>query len=327
MNIDAYISNIQLGLQKLKELVTTINDIIENRIEKNLKIVSKVLLVDLPENASFTLSEFVSMQQQHIKTKSFLLQGKNTEIKNAFEDLVERILSYKLESAIAPASAEDIEKLRKHYNHFIYQALLHSSKNSMNSLKKRMGSRSGIFTIQSLKPFFDVDVQLMPPSVSLSPSLDDIQECINQSAQAILSCYKTVSEWDNDSGNVANSDTKHSFFERVTKDIELVRVALLLTGCIQGVRNTVTEYLESYSKVCSDLILCFLIFWFPIYAHNAHFDSFLVNIQSITGCGNQTKMPYSKHFVTEIHLLKNMANNYDILDWWSARLRMLTLFK
>jgi hypothetical protein len=27
----------------------------------------------------------------------------------------------------------------------------------------------------------------MPPKVSLSPSLDEIQECINQSAQAILS--------------------------------------------------------------------------------------------------------------------------------------------
>jgi len=62
-----------------------INDIIENRIEK---IVSKALLVDFPENASFTLSEFVSMKQQHIKSDSILLQGKHTEIKYAFNDLI-----------------------------------------------------------------------------------------------------------------------------------------------------------------------------------------------------------------------------------------------
>jgi dynein heavy chain len=260
MNIDAYINNVQLGLQKLKELVSTINDIIENRIEKNLKIVSKALLVDLPENASFTLSEFVSMQQQHIKSKSYLLQGKNTEIKNAFNDLIGRILSYSIEDAIAPVSSEDIEKLRKHYNHFVYQALLHSAKNSMNSLKKRMGSRSGMFilnSLNSLRPFFYVDVQLMPPRVSLSPSLDDIQECINQSAQAILSCYKTVSDWDNATETSAEYEVKRNFFERVTKDIELVRVALLLTGCIQGVRNTVTEYLDSYAKVGLASLLVF----------------------------------------------------------------------
>lgn len=38
-----------------------------------------------------------------------------------------------------------------------------------------------------------VDVQLEPPArVSLMPSLDDIQECINKSAQAILGCFKQV---------------------------------------------------------------------------------------------------------------------------------------
>jgi dynein heavy chain len=259
MNIDAYVSNVQLGLQKLKELVSTINDIVENRIEKNLKVVSKALLVDLPENASFTLSEFVSMQQQHIKSKSILLQGKNTEIRNAFNDLVGKILAFDIEDAIAPVASEDIEKLRKHYNHFVYQALLHSAKNSMNSLKKRMGSRSGMFilnSLNSLRPFFHVDVQLMPPRVSLSPSLDDIQECINQSAQAILSCYKTVFDWENVAEIESANEGKHNFFERITKDIELVRVALLLTGCIQGVRNTVAEYLDSFSKV-RNFVFCF----------------------------------------------------------------------
>eukprot|EP00957_Ditylum_brightwellii_P204967 15341592-Ditylum_brightwellii.AAC.1 len=117
----------------------------------------------------------------------------------------------------------------------------------MNSLKKRIGSRGGTNILNASKPFFEVDVQLMPPTVSLSPSLDEIQECINKSAQAILSCYKTVVDW----GYSKLSDEKrinHTFFERITKDIELVRVALLLTGCIQGIRNTVADYLNSFAK-------------------------------------------------------------------------------
>ena len=53
LNIDPFINHVHAGLKKLQELVCCINDIIENRIEKNLKIVSKTLLVDLPENVSF----------------------------------------------------------------------------------------------------------------------------------------------------------------------------------------------------------------------------------------------------------------------------------
>ena len=253
MNIDAYINHIHSGLWKLQELVCNINDIIENRIEKNLKVVSKTLLVDLPENASFTVSEFVLMQQAHIAARSGMLRGKNIEIEHAVDDLVSKIASYRFE----PSSQEgggvderDASKLRLHYNHFMYQALLQSAKNSMNALKKRIGSRRtrGTNILNASKPFFEVDVQLMPPRVSLSPSLDEIQECINQSAQAVLSCYKTVVDWgyeDLPEGRRAN----HTFFERITKDIELVRVALLLTGSIQGIRNTVADYLESFAQV------------------------------------------------------------------------------
>ena len=42
MNIDAYKAHIHAGLRKLEELVVNINDIIENRIEKNLKMVYEI---------------------------------------------------------------------------------------------------------------------------------------------------------------------------------------------------------------------------------------------------------------------------------------------
>jgi len=247
MNIDQYITHVHSGLRKLEELVANINDIIENRIEKNLKIVSKTLLVDLPEHSSFTVSEFVDMQQDHIKQKSRVLQGKNTEIEHACDDLIKKIKAYDLDKMVEDVSDDEVDKLRKHYNHFMYQALLHCCKNSMNSLKKRIGSRNGGGFLYVTRPFFEVDVQLVPPKVSLSPSLDEIQECINQSAQAILSCFKTVVDW----GYYKMPEelrAGHTFFEKITKDIEIVRVALLLTGCIQGIRNTVADYLGSFSK-------------------------------------------------------------------------------
>lgn len=244
MNIEAYISQVKNGLQKLEELVNNINDIIENRIEKSLKIVSKTLLVDLPEGHSFTVEDFVKIQEKHITAQSLLLQGKNVEIEHAVEDLVKIIQGYSVHENVEKVSDEEITKLKRHYNHFMYQALLHCAKNSMNTLKKRIASRSGSITNILIKPFFEVSVHLTPPSVILQPSLDDIQDCINKSAQAILKCFSKVHDWNIEDPSDMTSRT--TFFDRVTKDIEIVRVALLLTGCIQGIRNTVQEYLQSF---------------------------------------------------------------------------------
>ena len=48
MNIDSYLFHVHQGLKKLEQLIINVNDIIENRIENNLKNVSKVILVSLP---------------------------------------------------------------------------------------------------------------------------------------------------------------------------------------------------------------------------------------------------------------------------------------
>lgn len=250
MNIDAYKAHIHSGLRKLEELVANINDIIENRIEKNLKIVSKTLLVDLPDSESFSVDEFVKMQEKHIAKQSTLLQGKNLEIEFAVRDLIKTIDGYKLDGHVEAVADEEISKLKKHYNHFMYQALLHCAKNSMNALKKRIGSRPVVSNDKKapvaavVQPFFEVDIQLAAPQVVLQPSLDEIQECINRSAQAILRCFKTVKDWTLESDGPRN----RTFFDRITKDIEIVRVALLLTGCIQGIRNTVQDYLNSFTQ-------------------------------------------------------------------------------
>ena len=58
MNIDAYKQTIHARLRRLDELVTNINDLVEHRIEKNLKTISKTLLVDLPSDGSFTIQDF-----------------------------------------------------------------------------------------------------------------------------------------------------------------------------------------------------------------------------------------------------------------------------
>jgi dynein heavy chain len=133
----------------------------------------------------------------------------------------------------------------------MYQSLLHCAKNSMNALKKRIGFKFSRKApkddnLESVQPFFVVNIQLASPNVMLQPSLDEIQECINRSAQAILKCFKSVKDWSLDHIDVLESKSNRTFFDKITKDIEIVRVSLLLTGCIQGIRNTVQDYLNTF---------------------------------------------------------------------------------
>jgi dynein heavy chain len=142
-------------------------------------------------------------------------------------------------------SDEAIEKLEKHYNHFMYQALLNSTKASLNAIKKRVGSRGGTGFLYVERPFFELEVCLAVPAVKLNPELDDIQKTINKTALAVLKCSKTVFDWRQDEVDDAE---KFTFFDRIAKDIEIVRVCLLLTGAIQGTKSAVQEYLNGFKK-------------------------------------------------------------------------------
>ena len=68
---------------------------------------------DLPENSSFTVSDFVAMQQSHIAGQSRLLQGKNMEIENAVTDLIQHIMTYQFETQNETVPEKDATKLRR----------------------------------------------------------------------------------------------------------------------------------------------------------------------------------------------------------------------
>ena len=67
MNIDGFLLRIHQGLQKLNALVSKVNDIIENRIESNIKLISKTSFVELE---TFTLEQFVGLQEKSYEAQN-----------------------------------------------------------------------------------------------------------------------------------------------------------------------------------------------------------------------------------------------------------------
>jgi len=245
MNIDGYLQHVHQGLAKLEQLIININDIMENRIENNLKALSKTVLVNLPQETgeTYTLDQFVDMQSNWINTESKKLKSKNHEVEQAVDDLLTTICSYRLDQEIEKIAKEELEKLKKYYSWSMYQALLHATKYSLNQMKERICGRRNA-PKQVLKPFFLVDVHRDGPESTLKPSLNDVQNAINRAASHVLKSTRKVSLWNQ---KEKEEDQKEPFYNWIARDKEIVKVILLLTGSIQGTKNNVKIFLENFS--------------------------------------------------------------------------------
>ena len=155
------------------------------------------------------------------------------------------IINYNLDPRIETVKAEETKKIKRYYFWYLYNALLHATQNSLNSMKHRVcGSvRSG--STKELNPFFEVDIQLSGTQVRLNPSFEEIQKAINKAATAVLRCSKTLYNWDQQN---TEDDKKQSLYEMIAQDKEIVKVILLLTGSIQGTKNKIFEFLSKFNK-------------------------------------------------------------------------------
>lgn len=217
-------------------------------------MVSRTLLVDLPSDRSYTLDQFVALQETAVTTLSSQLQGKNLEVENAVNDLLYVLTSYPLDKHIDRVSTDEVTRIRTHYQHFFYAALLNATKSSLNALKKRvsavtmtkLASAATASTNAAMqRPFFETEVRIQSGAVKLSPSIDDVQHSINRCAKAILACSKMLFDW----GQAGMpDDLKRSFFDSITRDMEVVRVVILLTGALQSLRQRSAAYLATFER-------------------------------------------------------------------------------
>eukprot|EP00882_Tetradesmus_deserticola_P029956 GHRQ01033598.1.p1 GENE.GHRQ01033598.1~~GHRQ01033598.1.p1 ORF type:complete len:173 (+),score=58.59 GHRQ01033598.1:276-794(+) len=123
----------------------------------------------------------------------------------------------------------------------MYKSILLPTQRSFAAMKRRLGSKTatGIFYME--RPFFDVDVELKLPNITLNPTLDDIQDAINSTAKTILQASRQLRCW----GMINGPPT---YYDLIARDKEVVKSVLLLTGSIEGVKQQVAEYLSHFDK-------------------------------------------------------------------------------
>ena len=250
LNIEQYVTRMHNGIMKFGELMHKINELVDVRLEKNLRSVSKTMLVDISAESTFTLDQFVTMQEKVTKQRIQMMDTKNLEIERATNDLIELIRSYPLEETLPDARYdEEAQKLRDHYQRLMYLAILNATKHSFFALKKRLSNRAGAFASVTEKgslPFFDLNVELSLPNVTINPGLEEIQAAINRCGLNVLRCSKRICQWGQDRTSAINS--LKTFHSMIAQDKEIVKMVLLLTASVELTKRQVQEYLDYFMQ-------------------------------------------------------------------------------
>jgi dynein heavy chain len=251
MNIDQFLTNLRQVLSRFEHLVTQINDITTNRIEKNLTAISNFHVLNLPPTKTFLVREFYAEQKKHVESSIKFLVAKNVEVERAVNDLIEAVVNYPLHESIQRPSKTDVNWLRFFYCNHMYHALLSSVKRSLNALKRRVqvskpkDDSSAALEQQVSSALFEVDMSLQEPNVIVSPSLQDIHDAVNTVAREVLQCSKSVFDWGVDLQTATRP--RRSFFEKLASDKHIAIVLLLLTGSVEDTKCHARARLEAYS--------------------------------------------------------------------------------
>jgi dynein heavy chain len=170
------------------------------------------------------------------------------------------IVAFEFDPHVQAVTESEIIKVKAHYNWSMYQALLNATKRSLKAMKLRLSSndRQG----KGLPPaFFEVELQLDGVGVRLAPSVEEIQTAINGGALAVLKCSKMIEAWDTvtipknvqlilnpNLPPVQGTGSQGTFYDRIAKDREILKVVLLLTGSIQSAKSQCNLYLSQFSS-------------------------------------------------------------------------------
>ena len=88
---------------------------LSNRVEKNLDMISRMLLINLPADQSFSYEEFVTMQSKFIAKQGVAMAVRNQEVWRTVQELVHLIRTAPREN---PAVTMDKEAIANFNDHF-----------------------------------------------------------------------------------------------------------------------------------------------------------------------------------------------------------------
>ena len=215
-------------------------DIIDsNLINVTLHHITNFPLCELPLADTITTETFIAETQRLCKEASGKLDNWNIMIERASHELITLLLpddemlldeisqtdvitepsqerpgtaSYKRQLDQRALMQQEAKQLVEYFNHQTIDALVTMTHQSLEVLHKQIATDSHTYgeynddKKTSKQPLFSSNVLLSLPNVVMRPSLDDIQQVVNQGVQLMVGITKEVYLW----GQEFNKETSSS---------------------------------------------------------------------------------------------------------------------
>ncbi|KAM9349881.1 dynein axonemal heavy chain 8-like [Symphorus nematophorus] len=287
--LDNFFQNVDLALFELKHLVKKVQDICKIHIDDVLKDISETVLIELPEDRVSSVQDLIDCNKNQSKEQAKTLDYKCKRVKEAVKELgnmfsgiyeskgmkkiVEepvpgrRSVTFLGEHQKTPTEDEgihlegqdrdkrikfqrDFKKLYEYFSAKVLDALVKTTKLSLETLKRRIcGTKTYLKPKSKMVSLIKAEVQLITPNVVMTPTVDEIQQAMNQLTDLVLEVSKGVT-WQRGYSHDAtknNGGEKENFHYRVVehKDIKKV-VVFLKSAVISSQRSKATDVLKQF---------------------------------------------------------------------------------
>ena len=258
LNIDQFLLGLNAALRTFDDLVHAMQDTIVHRIEKQLSFIGRLRFFDVKVERSWQVKEFVSVQGGEVGKQVDVVVQKGEEVERAVDDLIDAIGSYQLTQpadvdgetvesegvkAITRLSPADLYRVKLSYQQDLYAAIVTAMSRSLKQLTGRLESVTG----SSSSPLFELDVSLSIPSVSLSPSLQELEDTVLSLATLLLSSSKAMNDWGIDLQSITYKKSRLPFHEQLTADPAIQTELNQLRAALSTSKEQAAGYLKTFS--------------------------------------------------------------------------------
>lgn len=235
MNIETNLIGVFSTLQKLEYAISQFQDILKNRVHRNMNAIKTIDLLYVPEDSrSITIPQLLKRQEEYVDEKNKIIISKNSEIETSILDIISNIKEYRLDPKIPLIDQKQLSKLLVDYEDKLYEILMITTTNSMNNLRDIFNG-----TLSS-PPLFTVEVCFSHDEIEISPKMSVIHDAVNSMAKTILSGLKDINEW-----KKLDKSESSSLYNKIGKDGEILMKRVYLIGAVKTIETKIKEYLDN----------------------------------------------------------------------------------
>eukprot|EP01063_Lacrimia_lanifica_P013617 TRINITY_DN20252_c0_g1_i1.p1 TRINITY_DN20252_c0_g1~~TRINITY_DN20252_c0_g1_i1.p1 ORF type:complete len:4669 (+),score=1741.83 TRINITY_DN20252_c0_g1_i1:139-14145(+) len=211
LNISLFIKSVDEALTQVETIVDRVNGILKHRVEACNEAIRKISFICVAQDLSQpnvthspkTITEMIALQKKHSKHVSNRINVLNCEVASATREIVS-ITTHGYTAAEMSSVMGAITELYTTFEHDVFTAILQAMQQSVLYLKTRVtgptarGNLGSSVFLHPAPAMFHAELVIKSRSVDFSPSLEELQRCVNQMARSILETARGIFRWKQD---------------------------------------------------------------------------------------------------------------------------------